>query len=152
MNYRWRTHSRLFRLILERTNPRLAEMETADGGPASPMRLANMHRFLPYGLDAGEKLLWKLGYKYLGKTLWNKRDAGPDGTAYPLAQWLQDTAVQLQEHGLLDPNKMQSAELYDSHHLQALLDGVARGVSANETLLSRIITVEIALRFVGTSI
>jgi hypothetical protein len=150
VSYRWRTHSRLVRLILERTNPKLAGIETADGGPATPMRLTNMHRFVPYWLDVSEKLLWKLGYKYLGKAMWNKRDAGPAGKAYPVAQWLQETVLQLQDQALLVPDKMHSASLYDKNRLQTLVADSTAWSLAYETLLSRIITLEMALRLVET--
>ena len=151
VNYQWRTHSRLFRLILERINPKLARMEMADGGPAAPMRLTNIHRFVPYWLDTSEKLFWKLSHKYLGRALWHKRNAGPQGKAYPVAQWLQDTTAQLKDHAILNPTNMHSAKLYNLERLQSLLDGQLGGDTANETLLSHIIAVELALRLVDAS-
>ena len=148
-NYKWRTHSRMFRQILERINPRLAAIETADGGPALPMRYSNAYKFIPYWFDTGEKLLWKLGRKLYGKPLWARPDAGPHGMAYPVEKWLQETLLQLRENSLLIPDKMFSSELYDENRLEALLDGAGR---ENETLLGRVLTVEMAFRTVSNNV
>ena len=148
VNYRWRKHSRLFRKLLERINPELARMETADGGPALPMRLNNAHLFIPYWLDASEKLAWKVGYKYLGRALWSKRNLGQDGKAYPYERWLRQTVSKLIEDGILSIEKMGSAELYQSSQLKTLLDSSQPWDLARETLISRIIAVEMTLRLV----
>ncbi len=150
VNYKWRLHSHLFRMIFERINPTLANIETADGGPAFPMRLTNLYRFTPYWLDMGEKLIWGMGRKFLGRSLWYKRDGGPQGAAYPIGQWRRDTLSQLEDEALLVPAKMYSGSLYDTDHLQTLL-AEAQTDNPNEALLSRILTIEMALRAVGTS-
>jgi hypothetical protein len=149
INHNWRTHARMFRLILERLNPRLAEIETADGGPASTMRFKNIHRFIPYWLGTGEKLLWRLGYKASGKALWRKRNAGPAGIAYPIEGWLKDTIVQLQKQDLLVPKKMLSAYLYDDNCIQALF---SRPSNAHEGLIGRILAIEFEMCATGMDI
>jgi hypothetical protein len=151
-NYQWRMHSRIFRHILERINPKLAGIETADGGPALPMRLTNIYKFIPYWIDTGEKLLWRYGYKFLKKSIRNRRDAGPYGKAYPTGMWLQETITQLRDQELLIPNKMHSVNLYDENQLQALLDGSLRENQVDETMIGRVLTIELALRAVGGSI
>ena len=150
VNYRWRKHSRLFRTMLERINPKLAGIEIADGGPALPIRLSNAYRFIPYWLDTGEKLAWTVGVKCLGKPLWKKRNLGQDGRAYPSERWLQETLSQLVEKDVLLPEKMCSAGLYQPLQLKKLLDASQPWSAARETLLSRIIAVEMAMRLVGT--
>ena len=150
VNHKWRTHSRLFRFMLERINPVLADIETADGGPASPMRLTNLYKFVPYWLGVSEKLIWGVGCKFLGRSLWRKINPGTEGKAYPLAQWRRDTLSQLEDQTLLMPAKMHSASLYDVDILQALLTQAQTDGFRHEALLSRIITVEMALRSVGT--
>lgn len=151
-NYKWRTRDKLFRLILERVNLELANIETADGGPALPMRVTNAYKFLPYWLNMGEKLTWSVTYKLLGRKLWNKRDAGPAGSAYPLGQWRRDTLASLEDKDLLIPEKMHSANLYDIKQLRNFLVKAQHDDFAYEGLLSRVITLEMALRSVGTSI
>ena len=144
INHRWCTHGRMFRLILERINPGLAEIETADGGPALPMRISNFYRFVPYWVDTTEKLLWRLGYKVMGKPLWNKRNAGPRGKGYPTGQWLQDTLVELERHLLLDQNHMLSGSFFDQRQFQDLVANPGAG----ESMLGRILALEMAQRSV----
>jgi hypothetical protein len=150
VNYRCRTHSRLFRRLLERINPKLAGVETADGGPALPMRLSNAHQFIPYWLDAGEKLAWTIGIKYLRKPPWTKRNLGQDGKAYPTGRWLQETISQLMTEDILLPGKMCSANLYKNLELNNLLGSPIPWNPAREALISRIIAVEMAMHLAGT--
>jgi asparagine synthetase B (glutamine-hydrolysing) len=148
-DYKWRTQSRLFRLMIERISPMLASIETTEGGPASPKRLNNLHRFVPYWLGMGRKLIWHAGHRFLGIRLWSKgRDSG---SGYPWAQWRRDTLSYLEDKTLLVPAKMHSADLYDRDSLQALLAEAQTDDFRYEGLLGRIITVEMALRSVGTS-
>ncbi|HLF25788.1 MAG TPA: hypothetical protein VJG32_05590 [Anaerolineae bacterium] len=149
---RWRVFDRLFRLILERIAPALANAETADGGPALPMRLTNLHRFVPYWLSVAEKLAWGASYRLTRKSLWNKRDSGPAGKAYPVARWRRETLRQLEAQSLLAPAKMHSAGLYDSNALQAFLARAQADDFREEPTLGRMITVEMALRSVGVSL
>ncbi len=152
VNHKWRAHSRLFRLMLELINPALTAIETADGGPASPMRLGNLHQFVPYWWGVGEKLAWKMSRRFLGTSLWRKKDPGKEGKAsYPRAQWRRDTLSQLNGQDLLVPARMHSASLYDRERLQALLAEAQTDQFRYDSLLSRIITLELALRSVGTS-
>src|SRR5690606_4311244 len=121
VNYKWRTHAKMFRSILEQINPELAKLEIADGGPALPMRYSNFYRFIPYWLDTGEKLLWKIALKSTGKAPWRRRDAGPDGKAYPTRQWLQDSIHQLQDRSLLAIDNMVSADIFDENTLRNMV-------------------------------
>jgi len=149
VNPRWRTHAGLFRLILERINPGLAEIETADGGPAVPMHWNNFYRFIPYWLDSGEKLLWRLGYKAIGRPLWRRRNAGPAGKGYPSSQWMKDTLSSITPHYLLDYEHMRTASIYDQQQLRTLISDENNLVWANESLLGRILAIELALRSVN---
>jgi hypothetical protein len=150
VNYRWRAHARMLRAILERINPALAEIETADGGPALPMRLSNSYRFIPYWLDSGEKLIWLLGNKITGKSLWQRRNAGPKGQAYPNGRWLLETVSLLEEAGVLELEKMCSAEMYQAKHLRSLLDFTQPYSKTRDAPVSRVIAVEMALRLANT--
>lgn len=150
VNPKWRTQDRLFRLMLERVNPALSAIETADGGPALPMRLTNAYKFVPYWLNITEKLLWRVGRKVFRKSLWRKRDHGPAGQSYPEAQWRRDTLNALADQGLLDPTKMRAIGLYDPKQLQQLLEQAQQDNFKNEALLGRILALEMALHTVGT--
>jgi hypothetical protein len=92
-----------------------------------------------------------MGRNYLGKSLWKKINPGTEGKAYPLAQWRRDTLAEPEVQNLLTPAKMYSANLYDLEKLQALLAEAHTNSFRHEALLSCILTVEMALRSVGTS-
>jgi hypothetical protein len=68
-----------------------------------------------------------------------------------MAQWRRDTLAQLDYENLLVPAKMYSAKLYDIDTFQTFLAQAHRDDFKYEGLLSRIITVEMALRSVNTS-
>jgi len=148
INYRFCTHGRMFRLTLERINPRLANIETADGGPALSMRFSNFHRFIPYWLDTMDKLTWRLGYKILGRPLWQQRNAGPSGGGYPTGQWLEDTSNELNQQALLDPDHMLSGDLFDQRQFKDLVSNPGTASLARESMLGRILALEMAQRFV----
>lgn len=152
INYRWRTHSRLFRSILERIAPDLAEIETADGGPASRMKFSNLNRFIPYWLNSAEKLLWRLGYRIAGKPIWTRRVAGATGKAYPTEKWLQATLDELENRSLLTPGEMRSANLYDQSQLISLLSNLQVGALEKEAILGRILGLEMAMRSINSPV
>ena len=72
--------------------------------------------------------------------------------AYPLAQWRRDTLSQLEDETLLVPAKMHSSGMYDVDSFQTLLAEAQTDSFNSERLLGRILTVEMALRSVGTSL
>jgi hypothetical protein len=150
LNYRWRRYNRLFRLMLERVNPKLAGIETADGGPALPMRANNLYKFAPYWLTEGKRLLWGAGYRFLGVQLWDK--ARNVGSSYPLDPWRLETLAALKPQALLEPARMHSANLYDPVLLPNFLQQAETAEFKHEGLLSRILTVEMACRAVGASL
>lgn len=149
-NHKWRQRNRLFRLMLERIDPELAQIETADGGPAVPMRLTNLYRFAPYWVGEGKKLVWALGHRFLHRRLWDKDRGG--ASTYPRAAWRRDTLSQLEQDAVLAPAHMRSAKLYDSANLEAFLSEAQSDTFKHEGLLSRVITIEMALRSVDTSL
>jgi len=149
VNPKWRKRNRLFRRMIERMNPAVASIETTDGGPAGPMHLTNLPAFTPLFLHEGKKLTWALGNRFLGIHLWNKdRRVGSD---YPIARWRIETEKELVERGVLEPDEMVSAELYDREVLAQFLAEAANDDFKHEALLSRVATVELALRELGAS-
>ncbi len=151
VNHKWRRHSRLFRLILERLNPELAALDTADGGPASTMRLNNIPKFVPYWLRVSEKFLWGATRNLFGRSMWRKINPGTEGKFYPILRWRQETLAYLAEESLLVPPRMYSAYLYDQKSLENLLAQAQTDGFKHTSLLSRIVTLEMAMRLVGTT-
>ena len=145
----WRQHSRLVRLLIEKINPVLANIQTTIGGPALPMRLTNLHKFEPYWFGIGKQLTRKVSRQILGRSL--LPETRSEFASYPLTEWRQATLDALARDHLFDYGYMRSARLYNAGYLA---DFVARSRATDfgqETFLSRIITLEMALRAVDAS-
>ena len=150
VNPNWRKRNRLFRRMIERMNRAAAKIETADGGPAGPMHLTNLPKFAPLFLHEGKKLTWALGNRFLGIHLWDKGSSA--GSEYPIARWRSETMKELVKTGVLEPEKMVSAELYDREVLAQFLLDAANDDFRHEALLSRVATVELAFRELSASL
>jgi hypothetical protein len=136
--------------MIERANPAVANIETADGGPAGPMRIRNLPRFAPLFLHEGKKLVWVLGNRMFGLHLWDKsRSTAGD---YPSARWRVETMKALENNGVLVPGDMVSAELFDREALARFLSEAREEGFRHEGLLSRVVTVELAMRELGASL
>lgn len=149
VHYKWRTHSRLVRLLMERVNPVLAGFETTDGGPALPMRITNIHRFKPYWTFIGQQLLRKGSQTVLGRSLLPA--ARDEFDRYPLHRWRCETLDCLEQDHVLDPAHMHSSRLYNAERLAGFVEQARTEEFGQEAFLSRILTVEMALRSVGAS-
>jgi hypothetical protein len=149
VHYKWRTHSRLVRLLMERVNPVLAGFETTDGGPALPMRITNIHRFKPYWTLIGQQLVRKGSQTVLGRSLLPA--ARDEFDRYPLHRWRRETLDCLEQDHVLDPAHMHSSRLYNAERLAGFVEQARTEEFGQEAFLSRILTVEMALRSVGAS-
>jgi hypothetical protein len=137
-HHHWRNWHRLQKGMIHRLSPAMASVPTTLGGPAEPLRVTNAHRFLPYLTDAGRATVRKLRGRQRGR-----------GSANAAAEWgprYERVLTGLRAEGLLDPETMHSAELYDAERLTATLDRARRPDLAVWTVLSRIATLEAALR------
>jgi asparagine synthase (glutamine-hydrolysing) len=149
-HFKWRNHSRLVRLLMERVNPVLASFGTTDGGPALPMRVTNLRKFVPYWSFVGKQLVRKASYAVLGRSL--LAPVRDELTSYPLTRWRQETLDCLAQDRVLDHACMHSGRLYNPEHLAAFLEKARTEEFSQEAFLSRIVTVEMALRTVGASV
>jgi hypothetical protein len=149
IHFKWRSHSRLVRLLLEKVNPVLAGFQTTDGGPASPMRVTNWRKFTPYWRGVGRQLVRKTSRAFLGRSLLSE---SPDEFAtYPLSRWRQETLNCLRQDHILDHAHMHSGRLYNAEPLANFLEQAYSEQFSQEIFLSRIVTLEMALRSVGAS-
>jgi hypothetical protein len=147
-NYRHRNNHRLMRHMINRLDPKLAAIRTATGGPAQPWRLSNVHRFVPYYIDLGRRATAKLSYRAIGRAVFARRT-----NPRPEAVRARTTLVRsLRSEGVLDPSRMRSAPLYKPGALEPWLDLAERPVFADEELLGRLVTLELALRAVDASV
>lgn len=149
-NFRWRNHSRLVRHIIEEVNPSLANFETTAGGPAIPIRASNFSRFIPYWSALGVQLLQKGSRVLLQRSLIPvARSMNFD---YPRHRWRRDTLNCLDADGVLDYAQMRSGALYNPQRLADFVKAARTEQFEQDNFLSRILTVEMALRAVGASL
>lgn len=135
---RHRNFHRLMREMMRHLDPRIAAIQTETGGPAEPLRAANLHRFAPYPWRRGRRFLSRLRGRVLGS------GASPEPTPQDRAR--AGLVAALRREGRLEPARMRSAALYDPARLDQLLrDAVAAPASVDWTLLGRALTVELAL-------
>jgi hypothetical protein len=148
-HFKWRNHGRLVRLLMEKVNPVVAGFQTTRGGPALPMRATNLHRFIPYWSRLGAQLVRKASRALLGRSL--LPEAPSAVASYPLTRWRRDTLDCLEQDNILNHAHMHSGRLYDAEHLANFLEQARSEEFSLESFLSRILTVEMALRAVGAS-
>ena len=147
-NHRHRDNHRLMRHMTTRLDPSIAAVRTATGGPAQPWRLSNLHRFAPYYVDLARRAVAKLSYRATGHAVFARRTR-----PRPAASRARSTLVRkLRAEGALDSSRMRSAPLYKPGALEQWLDLAERPVFADDELLGRLVTVELALRAVDASI
>lgn len=149
LNDKWRhpVYERFVRALLEKENPRIANILTTHGGPAVPMRVTNVHKFWPFWKSVINRVAGKFSRQLLGKPImiWPESDY-PE---YPLPAWKQGWLSFAAEEGLLQPSEMRSGDFYNAQELQRLVSQ-AESENLYDEFLNRIITVEMAMRTVET--
>lgn len=147
INYRHRNAHRLMRHMIHRLDPRIAALPTSAGGPAEPRRPWNVHRFVPYYRDLGQRAMRKTSQRAFGRTLFPqespRRFFGPERRAI------------LDHVGggrSLTHADLRSASLYKQRELDEFLQRARADDFPDTDLLGRIVTVELALRAAGVSV
>lgn len=148
LDYRWKTKNHLVRHMLERYRPALAGIEVEGGGPAIPKRITNFYRFIPSQIAFYRKAANKLGEIILGKSLWPTRSY----TSYSRVEWRREILKFAEAEGSFHPSEMRSGNLYRFDQLRSFLSQAQTEGFQHDEFLGRIITVEMALRAVGTAI
>ena len=152
LNHWWRIkyHSGFVRSLLEKGDPRLANIKTVHGEPGAPLRLTNLYKFTPLGMHLASHMTNKVGVKLTGKKVLSAPNqthpADHSASAWKTA-WL-DWAI---SEKLLDPSQMASGTLYNGTELLALVAQSRTGTVDPGEFLDRVITVEMALRVTGAS-
>jgi hypothetical protein len=143
---RHRNLHRLMRQMMALLDPRLAAIGTETGGPAEPLRAANLPRFAPYAWRRGKRFAYRLRGRVLG-------ESGAPAEANP-RQLSRAVAVgRLRDEGRLDPARMRSASLYDPERLEALLaSAVTAPATVDWATVGRLVTVELALESVDAGL
>ena len=138
-NFRFRNDHRLQRHMIRTLDPRVAAVSTSSGAPAEPYRPANLHRFLPYYIKVGRKVVDKLAQRAVGRTLVAR--GSPVGRHPPNARL-----------AVLEHLRREGGFGYDDLRIGPLLrrsafeELVRAAGDRDATMLGRIITAELALR------
>ena len=152
LDYRWRLnyHYRFVRTLLEREDLILANIETTKGGPAIPMRLSNLRKFVPLWKPIISNQVEAATHRLFGRSirLWNH----PRYSTYPMPGWRKAQVNYAYSEGLLNPSKMFSGDLYNALALQSMVALTEKNHFEYGEFLDRVITVEMALRAVGTGL
>ncbi len=84
LNNNWRLiyHYGFVRNLLEKGNPRLANIRTAKGEPAIPIRVTNLHKFGPLWKYLGNLVIMKASRNLIGRQIVLSRNHHAVG--YPL--------------------------------------------------------------------
>jgi hypothetical protein len=152
LNYRWKLprHHHFIRELLERENKNLASIATTTGGPAIPIRLTNIHQFLPLWLSLANRVVLIGGKKFLGKTvqIWPQ----PSHSEYPLPAWRSAFRMYARSEGLLNYENMCSGGLYQGSAFNSYIERVEHVSPHSSEFVDRIISLEMAMRATGSSI
>jgi asparagine synthetase B (glutamine-hydrolysing) len=137
-----RDHHRLMKRMIERTNPRVAAIETTSGGPAESLRFGNVHQFLPYYGKLARKAVTKFTDVALGHALLVPRaNARPRDIATRVS--VLDRAVDGEP---LRPAAMRCRSLFDDDALDDLVSNARTADFRAVDFFGRVLTVELALR------
>jgi Glutamine amidotransferase domain len=141
-SHRHRNGHRLMQCMMEELQPHVAAVRTTSGGPAQPMRLRNLHRFLPYYF----RLTAKAVEKVTGVRVYRPRAE----RRTPTSPELRLAAMRTVLGG--DARSLRSRALFKTAELDRLLADAGRPDFAGGQLLGRILTVEAALRAVDAGV
>lgn len=127
---------RVARRVVEHLDPQLAAMPLANGAPASPLRLSNLHRQGPYVAELTGRAV-RAGRRALRV---------PAAAAAPKV-WRAGDVWRLPEMSdVLRVPTMLTRDLYDQDAVRALVEGCRSDRAAPAATLGRILTIELAAR------
>jgi asparagine synthetase B (glutamine-hydrolysing) len=148
-NHRHRSSHRLMRRMLQALNPAVAAVETEAGGPATPMTIRSSYRFAPYYATLARRAVRKIGQRVLSRPVL----PAPTPSNAARASAHHAFVATLDDGRALRHEAMRSAPLYLRDPLNALLARAGDpALGGRAALLSRVLTVELALRAVDAAI
>jgi hypothetical protein len=136
-----RKYHRLSRRLIEYESPRLAALPLADGSPATPIRIANIHSFCPLATRYSRLVARRIA-RTLGVAL------APQTNPYQRSSVsTTDLLRHIQDRDLLCYSNMRTASLYNRRGFDQLIE-VAKNRPSTQTdrRLGRILTLEMVGR------
>jgi hypothetical protein len=141
-SHRNRGAHRLMRRMIEMLDPQLASVETAKGGPAQTPRLTNLYRFAPYYRQLARKGVTKISERVLHRPL-----LIPSAPSEAQRAAARGAFVDTFDDGRpIRWEAMRSRPLYKRSVLDELLSRAGEPGLSDAGMLSRILTLELALR------
>ncbi len=142
VGYRHRLGHRLMQRMIEELQPDAAAVRTTKGGPAQPMRIRNVHQFVPYFLRLGVKAFEKVSGMQLYRPRAERRT--------PMSPELRRAALRTVVGG--DARAMRSRVLFKEAELDRLFEEARHPDFDRGPIFGRILTVEAALRVIGAEV
>lgn len=152
LNYRWKypRQTIFIRSFLERENKRLAEIETTTGGPAIPIRITNIQKFWPLWKGMAGRAVSIGSQKVLGKPIHILAETTQ--SEYPLMAWRKAFYAYAHSEGMLNHASMRSGGLYRHTEFNTFVESALLNPLAASEFIERVISVEMAMRAVGSVI
>lgn len=147
LNHHWKLGNLLARVMFEQYSPTLANIEVEGRGPAARKRLTNFYRFIPSRIALSRKALNKLGQIATGRSLWPAKSYA----SYSRLEWRRGILDFAEDEKLFHPSEMRSGSLYDLANLKGFLSQAQSEGFGQDEFLGRVITVEMAMRAVGSA-
>jgi hypothetical protein len=146
LNYRYKVGNQIVRHLLTAYNPALSKVIVEKGRMAEPLRFHNWFRLLPRQAILSKRALNKFSEVVFRRTLWpNER-----GIKYSSLELRQNILKHIEGENLLDPSQMHSGYLYQPHQFRRFMRQAGSARFRHEEFLGRILTLEMAMRAVGS--
>lgn len=144
VNPRHRFGKQFYRRMIERLDPRVASVQTAQGGPARPRRLTNVHQFLPYYAGLGERGFNKAAQLCLKRSFRRAPTAGNAMAAAVRAKTISCVGT--------DVDRWRTRALYNRDALVELLGQAPRTDFTESVLLGKVLTAELGMRLADSAV
>jgi asparagine synthetase B (glutamine-hydrolysing) len=146
LNYRFKIRNRILRHMLAAYNPALAKIDVAGGGMEEPLSVRNFVRSIPYMAVLSKRSLNKFSEVVFRRMLWPSERQ----IKYSSLESRQSILKFCEREKLFSPSHMHSGNLYRSDQLRYFLEQAATKGFRHEEFLGRILTLEMAMRNVGS--
>jgi len=152
LNYKWKLprHHLFVRALLEKENPILANWNTTTGGPAARIRFTNLHKFWPLWKGIVDKTIRIASTRLFGHSIVTSPRSVPP--SFILPSWWAAYLKHAKAEYLVEPADMLSGKLYNPQVFQFLVEHSKIDNYKFGDFLDRAITIEMALRAVGTAV
>jgi hypothetical protein len=151
VDFRYRRMDRLVRHMIERLDRHVASIPMASGGPAQPLRVQNLHRFAPLYVDLARRATRKISVRLTGREFRSRPQEHLTADGFR-AERLALLSALGRDGRQLRVEDLCTAPLYRESELSALLHRASGPGFHDDTLLGRILTLELAFRAVDARI